>query len=428
MPLFLPLGLDAKREAYIIKEKRKKEGSAVEQSGYAVTCENIKKLPGCARLRIIAGAAGAFRQIRWVHYVEEPSYIQFLKGGELVLTTGLLLRDREMFLGFIRQLKSKQIAGIVINEPPEGAIPYLEDIRRLCDELELCVFSLPFHCRFADIMQSITRQIFLNQQRKHDLDTMLFSLFFDPASPYLHGSDRLNDLGQQHRHCCFALVFSGKSGSAVEPRALSGHIQERLHLCRRRLGRNMLCLLHGKELLGFFAMKEGEAAEAALTFCGEIRKAVAEAVPGIRVFAGVGEIGEGLSTVRDEMEVARRVASLAAGQEIPVLESRKCGLFRVLDQVQRPETVEELLTGVLKPLADHDAKRGGELVKTLQRYLINNGSLQKTADDLFIHYNTLRHRLRTVETLLGQDLSDYNAIFELKLAFLARQYLDGRKI
>ena len=229
----------------------------MEQSSYAVTCENIKKLPGCARLRIIAGAAGAFRQIRWVHYVEEPSYIQFLKGGELVLTTGLLLHDREIFLHFIRQLKSKNVSGIVINESPEGDIPYLEDIRKLCDELELCVFSLPFHCRFADIMQSITRQIFLNQQHKHDLDTMLFSLFFDPASPYLHGSDRLNDLGFQRRHCCFALVFCGKSGGTVELRPLAGQIHERMRLFRQRSGRNILYLLHGKELAEYLISNIG---------------------------------------------------------------------------------------------------------------------------------------------------------------------------
>lgn len=400
----------------------------MEQSSYAVTCENIKKLPGCARLRIIAGAAGAFRQIRWVHYVEEPSYIQFLKGGELVLTTGLLLHDREIFLHFIRRLKSKNVSGIVINESPEGDIPYLEDIRKLCDELELCVFSLPFHCRFADIMQSITRQIFLNQQHKHDLDTMLFSLFFDPASPYLHGSDRLNDLGFQRRHCCFALVFCGKSGSTVELRPLAGQIHEGMRLFRQRSGRNILYLLHEKELLGFFTVKDGETLGAMRSFGEEVWKTAAEAVPGMKVFAGVGEIGEGLSTVRDEMDIARRVASLAAGMETPVLESRRCGLLRVLDHVERPEMVEDLLAGPLKPLIDHDVKRGGELVKTLRRYLINSGSLQKTADDLFIHYNTLRHRLRTIETLLGQDLSDYDAIFELKLAFLARQYLDGIKI
>ena len=396
----------------------------MEQSAYAVTCENIRSIPKCAQLRMLAGESGASRHIRWVHYVEEPSYIQFLKGGELVLTTGLLLRDRETFLDFISQLHSRNIAGVVINEPPTGEIPYLEDIRSLGDRLGLCIFSLPFQCRFVDLMQSITRQIFLNQQQRHDLDTMLFSLFFDAASPYQHGAEALAKHGFHpgtHR-CCFVISFRGKDGAAVELRQMASQVYERLRAVRR--GRKMLYLLHGNELLGMFAVKEEETAETALGCCRDVHKELSAAFPGVALFAGTGDLAVGFSSLREEMESVRAAASLAAGLGLPLLESRRCGLFRILSGVQRPELLKGLSEGVLAPLLDYDEKRGGELVKTLHRYLMNSGSLQATADELFIHYNTLRHRLRTIEELLGQDLSSYHTIFELMLAFLIRRYLD----
>jgi purine catabolism regulator len=42
---------------------------------------------------VVAGSAGLDRRVRWVHIAEIADIAPLLHGGELVLTTGIALRD-----------------------------------------------------------------------------------------------------------------------------------------------------------------------------------------------------------------------------------------------------------------------------------------------------------------------------------------------
>ena len=55
-------------------------------------------------------------------------------------------------------------------------------------------------------------------------------------------------------------------------------------------------------------------------------------------------------------------------------------------------------------LAAYDEKRRSELVKTLETYLDNGSSLVDAAQALFIHRNTLLHRIDRIETLCEVNL------------------------
>ena len=58
----------------------------------------------------------------------------------------------------------------------------------------------------------------------------------------------------------------------------------------------------------------------------------------------------------------------------------------------------------------------------------NNGSIQKCADELFIHKNTLQYRLNKIRDLTGFSPRNYNDFVVLKIAFLLdfeREKSDG---
>lgn len=63
------------------------------------------------------------------------------------------------------------------------------------------------------------------------------------------------------------------------------------------------------------------------------------------------------------------------------------------------------------------------LIQTLSCYLEHGMHLQDTAKALFIHPNTLRYRLRTIEDALGADLRDPSISFNLLLAVKAHELL-----
>lgn len=76
---------------------------------------------------------------------------------------------------------------------------------------------------------------------------------------------------------------------------------------------------------------------------------------------------------------------------------------------------------ILGPLIADDAHE--ELVDTLEAYLRLHGNLNSVARQLFLHRNTVRHRLRRIAKLTGADLEDPDARLAMQLAILGRRAL-----
>jgi len=65
--------------------------------------------------RVVAGAAALDRPVRWVHVAEVPDIASLLRGGELVLTTGIgLPTDDDGLRAFIGELADVGAAGLVV--------------------------------------------------------------------------------------------------------------------------------------------------------------------------------------------------------------------------------------------------------------------------------------------------------------------------
>jgi DNA-binding PucR family transcriptional regulator len=57
-----------------------------------------------------------------------------------------------------------------------------------------------------------------------------------------------------------------------------------------------------------------------------------------------------------------------------------------------------------------------QLLETLEMFFENNGSIEKTANELFIHPNTVRYRLSSIEKELGLDPLESKGQFTLRIA------------
>jgi PucR family transcriptional regulator, purine catabolism regulatory protein len=65
--------------------------------------------------RVVAGADQLDRPVRWVHVAEVPDIATLLRGGELVLTTGIgLPKDDDGLRAFIATLAEVKVAGLVV--------------------------------------------------------------------------------------------------------------------------------------------------------------------------------------------------------------------------------------------------------------------------------------------------------------------------
>ena len=78
----------------------------------------------------------------------------------------------------------------------------------------------------------------------------------------------------------------------------------------------------------------------------------------------------------------------------------------------------------IKPLIDHDKKFNSQLLVTLQRYIKYNCNKNDTANSLYIHKNTLRQRLATINKLLNINIDSPEDLFYVQLSLKVKLLYD----
>lgn len=130
--------------------------------------------------------------------------------------------------------------------------------------------------------------------------------------------------------------------------------------------------------------------------------------PTYQLRIGVGRAIASAKTLRrsyEEAEEALRVGE-AMQLEEPVIAFTDLGLLHWLYHLP-PETIENnAYLQHIHTLAQYDRERNAELVKTLETFLDHGSAMVDAAQALYIHRNTLLHRLERIENLCQITLRD----------------------
>ncbi len=109
----------------------------------------------------------------------------------------------------------------------------------------------------------------------------------------------------------------------------------------------------------------------------------------------LGQLSQGLSQAHAALELATSHGAVVGPEGLLSLEG-------LLEQ-QPAVRLEPFIDQLLGPLLASDADRGTDHIATLRSFLANNGSLQATAREQYLHVNTVRHRLARARDLSGRD-------------------------
>lgn len=122
-----------------------------------------------------------------------------------------------------------------------------------------------------------------------------------------------------------------------------------------------------------------------------------------------------LSTAHDEARFCLENALKVEEENIQLFDDLI--IYYVLNEISRHPQLVRLYGDTIKKLKDYDINYGTELVKTISIYIENNYNVLKTAEDLYIHRNTLYKRLRKIESIIDLNMkeSDKNFILSLGL-------------
>ena len=125
------------------------------------------------------------------------------------------------------------------------------------------------------------------------------------------------------------------------------------------------------------------------------------------------------SGLRDTHARARRTAEALAAIGRPAGSARDLGFAGLVSG--GPADVEGYLERVLGPVTTYDARRGSDLLGTLQAWFAASGNLRRAATELHVHVNTVSQRLDRIASLLGEDWAQPDRALELQLALRLRR-------
>lgn len=141
-----------------------------------------------------------------------------------------------------------------------------------------------------------------------------------------------------------------------------------------------------------------------------------------QIWFGIGRVGRRLSEASQHLAEAQQALAFQHEAQSPFFAD--LGLFRLLFHIPPEPVLQSFIHDYLGPLLAHDREYGSSLVPTLRVYLDAHLSKQEAAEKLFIHRQTLYHRLEKITDCLGEDFTSPHRRLCLEIALRALDWLE----
>ena len=358
-------------------------------------------------LELVSGQESAQAHVRWVHSTELPDPTPWLKGGELLLTTGMQLDGPKIQREMIERLADHRIAGLGFGTGfAHKRLPAA--LVTAARKREFPLFEVPYELPFIAITERAFAQL-VNERYEILQRNMAGDVLAEAIAGHLYPEDlqaRLRPFGIGEQVAVLAFKPPDPSAAA----ALLERILEREHvpsLVAIRSG--LLCAVVAADGLEPIELARKVRAELAARF-GEVPASASRPAPTHSLRLSFHEARCALEAVR-----------LRNGDAPDVASHVDLGAFQLLLSLQDDEALSSYWHSVLGPLEQGGDEYADELARSLDAFIEHNGHWEKAANALYCHRHTLRYRIRRIEQLTGRDFSNARDRIEFWLALRGRE-------
>ncbi len=247
------------------------------------------------------------------------------------------------------------------------------------------------------------------------------------VSGELSGADvarRLGPFGLSDRVA--AIVLKRGDGSASAAGSMEGALwsalrEEASPALVASVGPLACALVPGGSDEDLVGLGERVAAAAEIELRGDVRVGIGRATPALDARRSFHE-------ARCALEAMALGVSASADGNGPgptprrqIATYKDLGSFQLLLSLQDDEALRLFCDSILGPIEASEGPYGGELMRSLEAFIEENGQWERAARRLYCHRHTLRYRIRRVEELTGRNLGSARDRIEFWLALRGRQ-------
>lgn len=367
----------------------------------------LASLIGELGLTLVSGQESEHAHVTWVHSTELADPTPWLKGGELLLSTGMQLENPRAQREFIDRLADHDIAGLGFGTGfAHKRLPaaLVNAARRRGFPL----FEVPYELPFI----AITERAFARRlDERYELlqRNMVGDVLAEALSGHLYPEDvqaRLRPFGIGERIA--VLAFRPQDPTAAAPAV------ERI---LDREGIASLVAVRGPLLCAVIGASGEQEVDLTRRIRGELSGRFGAVPAAVSRPAPTHSLRMAFHEARCALEAVRM--RTADGPDVATYED--LGAFHLLLTLQDDDALSSYCRTVLGAIESGEGDYGDELVRSLDVFIEHNGHWEKAAAELYCHRHTLRYRMRRVEELTGRDLSSARDRIEFWLALRGRE-------
>jgi purine catabolism regulator len=245
------------------------------------------------------------------------------------------------------------------------------------------------------------------------------------VSGELTGSElarRLGPFGLGERVAAIVLGIAGDGRTAspsVEGALWSALREEAMPALVASVGPLACALVQGSGDEELFALGERVAAAAEGELTDHVRVGIGRSVPVLDARRSFHEARCALEALA--FGVAGSDGNGSSPEHARVATYKDLGSFQLLLSLQDDEALRLFCDSILGPIEASEGPYGGELMRSLEAFIEENGQWERAARRLYCHRHTLRYRIRRVEELTGRNLGSARDRIEFWLALRGRE-------
>lgn len=361
-----------------------------------ILIKSILELPVMEQARLLAGSSGQQRTVEGISLLESTDSTKYLTKNTLVLNNSQLIKDNpEWSVNLIYALHKKGCSGLAVKVGRHVAeLP--KPLLSSAEKLGFPVIALPPQCISSELITTITYEVFRSQYHdpsfSYDQD-FLMSLLLDSDNSMVLRNQGVA-LGWSLKKCLgVAILFP-----------LFPDAQPRIQELSRQHGFTWVLPTQRHYILvsDLQRTKEPEKflEQSAFHFADSLGKELPEYVFHI----GVRQTYQKLLYASRSFKEAQIALTVNIGeqkeQKCPVTCFSRMGILLILLNPDNKEELEEIAYQSIHILAEYDRENGTEYYKTFLCFYEHNCSIKETAAALYVHYNTIRHRLSAINHIL----------------------------
>ena len=412
-------------------------------------CKDLLSLTTISQAKVIAGLGGMEKGIRWSYKAENINFEKWVRGKELLIVSSPVTQRKnfDLYKTIEKAIElNMSCALLLIGENYVTQID--KKVIDLAENNDFPLFTMPWDVPLLDFFEELGHAISYLDDRKDIEDSLLAEIIFGNCintSSIEHKCRQMGyDLGVLEQVFVLHLCEQTSKESYNRPKYNDDEPSDECTRKNQRITNDQI-RSYAQTLKEYFAECNypaivscyGDRIIGFMRNCADDRKKIIEIFERFDKFLqndlneieytlNIGETCENISKLQKSFHETSKTNSVLEhiNRKNEIVFYDEIGFYHMLMSYENTAPMQRFANEVLNPIIQYEKKAHTQLMETMWAYFECDCNLQRTADKLFSHKNTVKYRLQRVEQLTGKSFTNRYQSQELYNALMIYYFLE----